>query len=132
MGLWYMVLEILFEVYCTPFWDAHRKIFIHQNFEQFLPAGIDVSLYLRPTNCTEVDNIVHRIKSSSAGGEKVNLKVIKYILPTILEDLWDWLTLTLKLAYSLVLLRQQMCLHYFREMRGLVRQIIDPFQFCLY
>ena len=37
------------------------------NFEIFLPAGIDVSLYLRPTNCTEIDN-VRSMKSNLAGG----------------------------------------------------------------
>jgi len=38
------------------------------NLEGFLPVGFGVPLYLRPTNCTEVDNIIRSMKSSSAGG----------------------------------------------------------------
>ena len=47
------------------------------NFERFLPAGIDLSHYLRPTNYTEVDNIVRSKNSNSSEGNKLNLKVKK-------------------------------------------------------
>ncbi|KAK2718438.1 hypothetical protein QYM36_005675, partial [Artemia franciscana] len=46
----------------------------HINFERFLPAFIDDSPYLRPTNCTKLDNIVRSMKPSSAGGDELNLK----------------------------------------------------------
>ncbi|KAK2707994.1 hypothetical protein QYM36_015622 [Artemia franciscana] len=48
--------------------------------------GFYQHIQLKVNECTEVDNSVRSMKSSSARDDKVNLKLIKYILTTFLED----------------------------------------------